>query len=156
MVKTSDADVNAHAGAMQRVSAMQQLWGWDLSQLKNVKLRDYAIRFVFGGGVSVLAAAIGAGVSPRIGGIFTAFPAILLASLTMIDKQEGKKKSAADARGAVVGAVALLLTSILLTLTLGGGMGLLSLVLALIAWLLCSLGFYLLSAKAGWLRVEDE
>ncbi len=135
---------------------MKQLWGLDLSHVKEIKLRDYAIRFMFGGVVSVLAAAIGVWVTPRVGGIFTAFPAILLASLTMINKQEGKNRSMADARGGVIGAVALVLTSILLSITLGVGMGLLPLVLALVGWLIYSAGLYVLSAKVGWLWVEDE
>ena len=53
-------------------------------------------------------------------------------------------------------AVALVLTSILLSLTFGVRMGLLSLGLALVGWLMCSAGLYFLSAKVGWLRVEDE
>ncbi len=156
MVKNIDEQVNAQAGAEEGINAMKQLWGLDFSHVKDSHLRDYVIRFMFGGVVSVLAAAIGVWVTPSVGGVFTAFPAILLASLTMIDKQEGKNKSRADARGGVVGAVALVLTSILLSLTLGVGMGLLSLGLALVGWLMCSAGLYFLSAKVGWLRVEDE
>ncbi|MGH2480306.1 MAG: DUF3147 family protein, partial [Ktedonobacteraceae bacterium] len=53
----------------------------DISQLRQIKIRDYALRFLFGGTVSVLASLIALWTTERIGGIFTTFPAILLASL---------------------------------------------------------------------------
>jgi hypothetical protein len=60
-------------------------------RIKEARLRDYAIRFVFGGTISVVAALIGAVVEEPIGGIFTAFPAIMLASLTLINKAEDRE-----------------------------------------------------------------
>ena len=77
------------------------MWKLDLSQLKQIKLKDYIVRFLFGGAVSVVAALISALTNDRIGGIFTAFPAILLASLTIINRIDGKHDAERDARGAI-------------------------------------------------------
>jgi hypothetical protein len=132
------------------------MWKFKLSQLRGIRLRDYVIRFLFGGTISVIAALIGQWTTGRIGGIFTAFPAILLASLTLINQEDGKQASAMDAQGAVLGAVALVLASILLSVTLGALAGAWSLLLGLGAWLVCSVGLYFLSVKLGWLRIEKR
>ncbi|HEV2661078.1 MAG TPA: DUF3147 family protein, partial [Ktedonobacteraceae bacterium] len=88
-----------------------------------------------------------------IGGIFTAFPAILLASLTIINRTDGQRAAEKDARGAIVGAIAFMITAIVLSLTLTVLAGALALVLALIVWVLCAVGLYALSYRSGWLRV---
>jgi uncharacterized membrane protein (GlpM family) len=128
----------------------------DFSQFKNIKVRDYAIRFLFGGAVSVLAQLITQWSTGRIGGIFTTFPAILLASLTIIAKKEGKEAAAADARGGIVGSIGLVIAAIVLSVTLELLIPALSLLLALVIWLACSIALYLLSFKAGWLRVKKQ
>ncbi len=128
----------------------------DFSALKNIKIRDYAIRFLFGGAVSILATLIALWTNGRIGGIFTAFPAILLASLTIIGKEDGKHSAEADAQGGVVGAVALVIAAIVLSITLNRLPGALSLLLTLAVWLVCGIGLYLLSVKLGWLKPEHK
>ena len=45
----------------------------------------------------------------RIGGVFLAFPAILPATLTLIEKEESRRKAEDDDVGAVLGAAALIL-----------------------------------------------
>ena len=126
----------------------------DITQLKQVKLRDYAIRFLFGGTVSVLAALIALWAGGQIGGIFTTFPAILLASLTIIGKYAGRHPAVEEAQGAVLGAIALVIASFVLSVTLKPFAGIWSLLLALASWLVCGVGLYLLSVKFGWLRPE--
>jgi hypothetical protein len=128
----------------------------DFSQFKKIKMQDYAIRFLFGGAVSVLAQLIALGTTGRIGGIFTTFPAILLASLTIINKKEGREAAAADARGGIVGSVGLVIAAIVLSVTLGLLVPALSLLFALAIWLACSIGLYLLSFRAGWLWVKKQ
>jgi uncharacterized membrane protein (GlpM family) len=130
------------------------MWKMDLSQLKRVKLKDYIIRFLFGGAVSVIAALISIWTNDRIGGIFTAFPAILLASLTIINRMDGQHEAEKDARGAIVGAIAFVVTAIVLSMTLMLLAGALALLLSLVAWLLCAIGLYALSYRSGWLRVN--
>ncbi|HLG78344.1 MAG TPA: hypothetical protein VKX46_18160 [Ktedonobacteraceae bacterium] len=61
-----------------------------------------------------------------------------------------------DTKGAIVGAIAFVVTAIVLSLTLLILPGALALVLALVVWLLCALGLYAVSYKAGWLRVQKE
>lgn len=124
------------------------------AKLHQIKLKDYALRFLFGGGVSVVAALLGHWVTPRFGGLFTAFPAILLASLTLIGKKEGREPSAEDAQGGVVGALALVGTAAFLAVTLPILAGVVSLLAALVLWLLLGLGLYLLGVKVGWLRTS--
>jgi uncharacterized membrane protein (GlpM family) len=129
------------------------VWKLDLSQLKRIKLKDYIIRFLFGGAVSVIAALISTLTNDRIGGIFTAFPAILIASLTIINRMDGQHEAEKDARGAIVGAIAFVITAIVLSLTLEVLAGALALLLALVVWVLCAIGLYALSYRSGWLRV---
>ena len=68
---------------------------------------EYVVRFVFGGIVTACAGLIAKRYGPSIGGLFLAFPAILPASLTLVKEHDGRRQAADDARGAVLGAVAL-------------------------------------------------
>jgi hypothetical protein len=82
---------------------------------------EYALRFLFGGVVTVAAGIIAKQFGPSIGGLFLAFPAIFPASATMIQKQQEDKKKrlglrgaqraaravSADAAGAAMGSIAL-------------------------------------------------
>lgn len=133
-----------------------EMWRIDISQLKKSKWKDYAIRFLFGGAVSVLAALIGQLINSRVGGIFTAFPAILLASLTIINREDGKHKAEEDATGGIVGAIALVICAIVLSLTLEALAGALALLLSLVVWLVCAVGLYAISYKLKWLRVDKQ
>jgi hypothetical protein len=133
-----------------------KLWQLDVSQLKHLKLKDYILRFLFGGAISVLAAFITQVLNVRIGGVFMAFPAILLASLTMISREDGKYNAEEDARGGIVGAVAFVVTAIVLILTLRALSVPVVLFMALIVWLICAFGLYALSYTLGWLRVQKS
>jgi uncharacterized membrane protein (GlpM family) len=128
----------------------------DFSQLKKIRGQDYAIRFLFGGAVSILAQLIAHWTTGRIGGIFTTFPAILLASLTIINKEENREKAADDAQGGVIGSIGLVIAAIVLSVTLGLLLPALSLLLALVIWLICSIGLYLLSFRAGRLGMTNK
>ena len=81
-----------------------QLTGGKLRQTHG---RDWLIRFGFGAGVSALAGVVAALAGPRLGGVFLAFPAILLASLTLVAKEEGVQQSRNEARGATFGTLGL-------------------------------------------------
>jgi uncharacterized membrane protein (GlpM family) len=78
-----------------------------LDTLRKVRLRDLATRFAFGFTVSVLAGLVTLTAGDRAGGLFLAFPAILPASLTLIDTREGRQEAEVDVSGAVLGGVAL-------------------------------------------------
>jgi hypothetical protein len=93
----------------------------DPSGLKQTKWHEYALRFVAGGVITVLAGIIAGKWGPGIGGLFLAFPAIFPASATLIEKHERQRKqkeglhgeergtdaAAIDAMGAAMGSVGL-------------------------------------------------
>ena len=76
--------------------------------LKNVRVRDLGYRFVAGALTSIVAGVLTIAFGPRVGGVMLAFPAILAASLTLIEEQEDSAEAREDARGAVMGGVAML------------------------------------------------
>jgi hypothetical protein len=94
----------------------------DPSGLKQTKWHEYALRFVIGGLITVLAGPIARKWGPGIGGLFLAFPAIFPASATLIEKHERQRKqekglrgdergtdaAAIDSLGAAIGSVGLI------------------------------------------------
>jgi hypothetical protein len=92
-----------------------------LDALRKTKWSEYAVRFIFGGAVSVVAAALAKHFGPAFGGLFLAFPAIFPASTTLLEKHERQKKAKAgisatlrgqqsaalDAAGAALGCIGL-------------------------------------------------
>ncbi len=79
----------------------------DVADVKRTKWHEYAVRFLFGGAVSVAAALLGRRFGPHIGGLFLAFPAVLPASITLVSEHEGRKEASENAEGAACGAVGL-------------------------------------------------
>lgn len=91
------------------------------SALRQTKLKDYAVRFVFGGLITAAAGVVATKYGPVIGGLFLAFPAILPASLTLVEKHTREKEqkqgehdhrmcprvAGVDAAGAALGSLAL-------------------------------------------------
>lgn len=62
------------------------------SALRRTQLHEYAMRFLFGGLITVAAGLIAKEFGPVVGGLFLAFPAIFPASATLVDKHERQKK----------------------------------------------------------------
>lgn len=62
------------------------------SALRQVQPHEIALRFVLGGLITVLTGLITMRFGPVIGGLFLAFPAILPASISLIQKHEMRKK----------------------------------------------------------------
>lgn len=69
---------------------------------------ELAVRFAFGGLVTVLAGLVTRHWGPVIGGLLLAFPAILPASLTLVKEHDGKAKAIDDARGGRLGSIGLI------------------------------------------------
>jgi Protein of unknown function (DUF3147) len=133
------------ATVTERVSERPELHPGKVSQ---VRPRDLAYRFLAGAATSVVAGLVTLWLGPRTGGILLAFPAILAASLTLIEEQEDSKEAREDARGAIVGGVGLAVFAVVVASTVrsvGGGA---SLALATGAWFTCALGGYVLA----WFR----
>lgn len=94
----------------------------DISAFRQTRWYQYAIRFVLGGLITAIAGLIAREFGPSLGGLFLAFPAILPASATLIEKHERERKAklglhgtvtarkavAADAAGAALGGFALI------------------------------------------------
>ena len=92
------------------------------SGLKQSKWYEYVTRFALGGLVTVLAGLLAKKIGPGFGGLFLAFPAILAASKTLVEKHEREKKeekglhglyrgrqaAGADAAGAAMGSLGLI------------------------------------------------
>ena len=81
----------------------------DLGSLAKSRLRDYLLRFAFGGAITAAIGIVTRAYGPAIGGLFLAFPAILPASLTLVQQHQGRRAAADEARGAILGAMALLI-----------------------------------------------
>ena len=99
----------------------------DPSALRQTKLRQYAVRFVFGGLITALTGVIAMKYGAGVGGLFLAFPAIFPASATLIEEHEKKRKekhglagtergreaASVDAAGAAMGSLGLLVFALL-------------------------------------------
>ncbi len=107
----------------------------ELGKIAKVRRRDLVYRFLAGAITSVGAGVVTLVFGPRAGGIFLAFPAILAASLTLIEEQEDSVEAREDARGAMVGGVALAVFAVVAALTLGSLNAAIALALAAFAWL---------------------
>jgi hypothetical protein len=64
-----------------------------LSALKGIRPHEWAIRFLFGGAVCVVAGLISKRFGPAVGGLFLAFPAIFPASASLVEAHERKHKA---------------------------------------------------------------
>ena len=82
--------------------------GLDPAKVRECSAREIAVRFAFGATASVVAALVGREIDPVAGGAFLAFPAVLLASLTMVADDEGGAAARDDARGAAAGAIGMI------------------------------------------------
>jgi hypothetical protein len=79
----------------------------DFEGIKKTKAWEYALRFVFGGVVTAVAALVTRTWGPIVGGLFLGFPAILPASLTLVKQHDGRAQACDDARGGLAGSVGL-------------------------------------------------
>lgn len=71
----------------------------DTAGLGQSRWYEYLVRFIFGGAVTALAGVIAKRFGPGIGGLFLAFPAILPATASLIEKHEKQKKERAGKEG---------------------------------------------------------
>ena len=71
----------------------------DISALKQASWIEYAIRFLFGGLMTVIAGLIAQHYGPELGGLFLAFPAIAPATATLIDQHAKEDKQRAGFQG---------------------------------------------------------
>lgn len=67
--------------------------GFDISDLKDTKWYELAVRFLFGGAITAVTGILANRYGPVFGGLFLAFPALFPASATLLEKHEREKKS---------------------------------------------------------------
>lgn len=137
-MSTSDrtrSALTSQAGGRRRTPGEEPFAGLDIGALRKVPVRDMAIRFAFGAAISVVAGVISIGAGPRFGGMFLAFPAILPATLSLLEKEASERQADHDDDGAVLGAA---------SLAVFAGLG---------HWLFPTSGaaIALVAAAAGWL-----
>jgi hypothetical protein len=117
---------------------------------------EYLVRFVFGGGVTAMAGIIAKHFGPEIGGLFLAFPAILPATATLIEKHEKQKKertgkvvtergrlaAGVDAAGAAMGSIGLAAFALVVWLRLPASRTSVVLLGAALAWFVTSVSLW--------------
>ncbi len=111
-------------------------------QIREVRPKDLALRFAAGALTSVVAGLVTLAFGAKVGGILLAFPAILAASLTLIEEEDDVAQAREDSHGAVLGGVALIAFAVLATLTLTSVAPALALALATLAWVVVAVGGY--------------
>ncbi|HEY2597015.1 MAG TPA: nicotinamide-nucleotide amidohydrolase family protein [Candidatus Dormibacteraeota bacterium] len=123
----------------------------DLKKIKSVQPRDYLIRFAFGASISLIAGILTLAFGPLFGGLFLAFPAILPATLTLLEKKDGLAQAAADVRGAVIGSIGMIGFSVT-AMTVLPRQPAIGLAAALVTWAVVSVVIYVtLRLMARWL-----
>ena len=114
----------------------------EAQNLSKVKPREYLMRFVFGAMISAVAGILTLTVGPRFGGMFLAFPAVLPATLVLLEKKDGLAQAVSDVRGAAIGSLGMLAFAIIAYLLVRRN-PVLALAAATAAWALTSGVVYL-------------
>jgi len=111
-------------------------------QLRQVRRKDLVIRFIAGGLTSIAAGAVTLALGSRVGGILLGLPAILAASLTLIEEDEDVEHAREDARGAVLGGCAMIAFASVGAVSFLALSPVVALLLATVAWAAVALGGY--------------
>lgn len=115
-----------------------------------------AVRFAFGAVMGLVAGVVTVVAGAVAGGIFLASPATLLASLTLVAREEGLHSARDEAAGATCGAMGLVAFGLLTAAGLGawGWSAPLTLAVATVAWaVVAGLAYLVMRALTG---DEDE
>lgn len=129
---------------------------FDISVLKRTRWYEYALRFLFGGAITVAAGIIAHRYGPIVGGLFLAFPAIFPASATLVqghetekkrkagivDTSRGRRAAALDARGAARGSLGLAGFAFVLWRLFPTWNAGLTLIVALVVWMALTLALW--------------
>lgn len=116
----------------------------NLGEVRQLRPKEYLLRFALGAAISIVAGIIGKAVSARFGGAFLAFPSILPASLTLLEQKEGTRRADRNAIGAVLGSLGLVVFAMICEAAFGQLNPVIVLLLALAGWIVTSLALYAL------------
>lgn len=111
--------------------------------LRDLPVGDLLIRFGFGAAISALAGVVSVLAGSEPGGILLAFPAILPATLTLIEKEESERQAEDFDVGSILGAAALASFAIVAWQYVDEGSNPVVLAVATAIWLLTAVVFYL-------------
>jgi hypothetical protein len=116
---------------------------------KGSRWTEYAVRFLFGGIVTVTTGMVAKKFGPSVGGLFLAFPAIFPATATLIASREKEKKRALGRDGTIRGSEA---AAIEARGTAYGTVGLVAFALTVWRYLpMQTTGLVLMGAALAWL-----
>lgn len=119
-----------------------------VDELKHTKAWEYLVRFAFGGAITVGTGLVGKHFGPVAAGMFLAFPAILPASLTLVNAHDGRRQCVDDARGARLGTLGLVAFAATVVVTVGGLAPWIVLTVAALMWALVDVGAWFLRYSA--------
>ncbi|HEY6471004.1 MAG TPA: DUF3147 family protein [Candidatus Dormibacteraeota bacterium] len=112
-------------------------------------MKHYLLRFAFGFVISVAAAFIAQRAGAKVGGLFLAFPAILPATLTLIERREGHAQAVSDVRWATLGAIGMIAFALVMV-GLVRHAPIVALMCAIVAWIVVGVGLY--AGVRMWMR----
>jgi hypothetical protein len=115
----------------------------ETSRLHASSLREYGVRFAFGGLATAAVGVIATAFGPSVAGLFLAFPAILIASLTLVGSHDGAVAACANALGAAAGAIGLIAFGAVVWKLSTQLSGVLTITLASVAWLIISVAIWM-------------
>jgi hypothetical protein len=138
----------------------------DGSALRDSKLSQYALRFLFGGIVTAIAGLVAQRYGPVVAGLLLAFPAIFPASATLIEKHEkqqkekngmsgtvrGREVASVDAAGSAMGSLGLLVFAVIIWRFLPGHSTWAVLSAATVAWAVVSVAVWQIRKRARIVR----
>ena len=107
--------------------------------VRKARPSELVLRFTFGGAVTAATGLVAHYFGPGVGGLFLAFPAILPASLTLVDRHDGRREAVDDARGACLGSIGLATFALLVATTASTLSAPLVLTIATVLWVAASL-----------------
>ena len=124
--------------------------------MKQSRWWEYVLRFALGGAVTAVAGIIAKKCGPSFGGLFLAFPAILAASATLVERHERERKeqkglggrhrgrhaAGADCAGAAMGSIGLIAFAVFVWKLLPGNKPWLVITGATLLWTLVSAGVW--------------
>jgi hypothetical protein len=131
-----------------------RLFAVDLRSLREIGPAALVLRFAFGAALSVVAGLTGVVAGQRAGGVMLAAPAILPATLTIIERHEGRGPAVTEVQGAVLGAIALIGFAVVAAVTTTKLPLAAALLGALATWVVAAIGGYLVQAAVlpSWHR----
>jgi hypothetical protein len=119
-----------------------RLFTIDVGALREIRPAALAIRFAFGAAVSIAAGLVGVLAGKTAGGVMLAAPAVVPATLTIIEKREGRDAAVTETQGAVPGAVALIGFALVAAVSMTAIPLAAALLASLATWIVVAVGAY--------------